>query len=392
MRIGIDATCWQNARGFGRFTRELVRQLVADYGSIHEFVLVADTSSAAGGGFPSRARLVVAETAPIAAASADGPRSPFDLLRLGWQAARCHADVFWFPTVSTFYPVLGRVPVVIAVHDAMTEERPELFFPSRRAHAFWRAKVWLARRQASAIVAPSESARQRVAAAWHWPADTIARIDEAPAAVFCTVENSEGTRAVLARYGLPAKVPLILFVGGIDRHKNLDTLLRALAPLRANDPAGWHLALIGAYRTNGADGCYEALVGLRRELGLNDRATFTGFVPDEDLAILYGAATVLVLPSLDEGFGLPVVEAMACGLPVAVSARGSLPELVADAGLTFDPGDPSSITHTLARLLDDAGLRRELAARGLIRAAAFSWERAARQMMTVLETTARDAT
>lgn len=388
MRVGIDVSCWQNPRGFGRFTRELVRQLVHDHASRHEFLLVADRFTAAQGRFPADARLSVVDTRrqPMRAASADGWRSPLDLVRLGWHAARCRADVFLFPTVYSFYPVLGRVPIAVAFHDAMTEQRPDLFFPTRRAHAFWQAKVWLARRQASAIVAPSDSARRTVAAALRWPLESIARIDEAPAAIFCKTEDPAATRAVRSRCGLPLDVPLILYVGALSPHKNVASLLRAVASLRAD--AGWHLALIGEHRSDSALGCYEEIVALRAALALPGRVTLTGFVSDEDLALLYNAATMLVLPSLDEGFGLPVVEAMACGLPVVVSARGSLPELVGEAGLTFEPDDPSALTRTIARLLDDAGLRRELSIRGSVRAADFTWQRSARQMMAVLEKTA----
>lgn len=391
MRIGIDATCWEDTRGFGRFTRELVRQLMDDYGSSHEFVLVADRFTADAGHLPTRARVMVANTRrqPMRAASADGWRGPLDLIRLGWQAARCGADVFWFPTVAAFYPVLGRVPVVVAFHDATTEERPDLFFPTRRAHLFWRMKVRLARGQATAIVAPSENARQRVAAALGWPVETIALIDEAPAAVFRRIEDPAGTAGVLSRHSLPADIPLVLYVGAINPHKNLDTLLMAMSDLRVTHLAGWHLVIVGEYRTDTTLGCYQPIVELCRQLALTGRVTFTGFISDADLAILYNAASILVLPSLDEGFGLPVIEAMACGLPVAVSARGSLPALVGDAGLTFDPLDRSAMTRAIARLLDDTALRQELGARGLVRAAAHSWQQSARRLMAVLEAAAR---
>lgn len=385
MRIGIDVSCWQNRRGFGRFTRELVRQLVHDHARAHEFVLLADRFTAAEARFPDGARVLIADTSrqPMRAASADGWRSPLDLLRLGWQAARCAADVVLFPTVYSFYPVLGRVPVAVVFHDAMTEERPDLFFPTRRARAFWRAKVWLARRQASAIVAPSESARHKVASALRRPVAAIARIDEAPAAVFRKTDDAAGTRAALSRYGLPAGVPLVLYVGALSPHKNLASLLRAVADLPAD--AGWHLALIGEHRTDSALGCHDEIVALRAALSLTEQVTLTGFVSDHDLALLYNAASMLVLPSLDEGFGLPVVEAMACGLPVVVSARGSLPELVGEAGLLFDPDDPSAMTRTIARALADSDLRRELGARGSVRGADFSWQKSAQQMMAVLE-------
>jgi glycosyltransferase involved in cell wall biosynthesis len=390
VRIGIDASCWQNHRGFGRFTRELVRELVHGYASAHEFILFADRTTALEGDFPAGARVEAVETRrqPIRAASATGWRSPLDLVRLGWRAARCRTDVFLFPAVYSFYPILGRVPVVTVFHDAMTERRPELFFPTPRARLFWRAKVWLARRQSARIVTPSESARREVAAALRWPVESIRRIDEAPAGAFTRRDPTSSDQTVLSRYSLPREVPLILYVGGISPHKNLDGLLRALSSVRPRDPAGWHLALVGEYERSSYLGCHEEIARISDELGLVDRVTFTGFVPDEDLAALYGAATLLVLPSLEEGFGLPVVEAMACGLPVAASARGSLPEVVGGAGLIFDPLDDAAMAGTIARLLEDPGLRRELSENGLARAGSFSWRESARTMMDVLEETA----
>jgi glycosyltransferase involved in cell wall biosynthesis len=388
VRIGIDVTCWQNARGFGRFTRELVRQLVEDHGARHEFVLVADRFTAGAAPFPPGVRVVVAGTREPSQRATGGWRNPVDLLRLGWQAARCGADVFWFPAVAAFYPVLGRVPVVVAFHDAMTEERPELFFPTWRARRFWQIKMWMAGRQASALVAPSASARQRVAAALDWPLDRITSIGEAPAAVFGPTTDAAAIRAVRSRYGLPLETPLVLYVGGLEPHKNVGTLVAAMPEVSPGDPAGWHLVLAGEHRLDDPLGDPRQIVRLCRELGLAARVTLTGFVPDEDLALLYNAASVLVQPSLDEGFGLPVVEAMACGLPVAVSARGSLPEVVGDAGLTFDPHDRPAIARAVARLLGDAALRRELGARGLARAASFTWTESARRMIAVLEAAA----
>jgi len=388
VRIGVDVSSWQDRRGFGRFTRELVSQLV-DVAATHEFVLVADERTAADGALPARADVAVVPPGRHGRAQGDGPswRSPAELARLGWRAARCGADVFWFPSVASYYPLPARVPVVVTVHDAMTEEWPALFFPDRRARASWRAKVWMARRQASVVVTPSPSARRAVARAWRWPEEDIAAIAEAPAARFRGAADPAAVASVLARHRLPSDVALILYVGGIDPHKNLDTLLRALPVLDTAGAPPWHLVLVGGSDGPVRERCLDELVRLRRSLSVDDRVTFTGFVPDDDLAALYHAATVLVLPSLGEGFGLPVMEAMASGLAVAVSARGALPDLVGDAGLTFEPLDPAAVAGALATLLGDDGLRRQLAGRGAERAASFTWAESARRMLAVLEAT-----
>ncbi len=145
-----------------------------------------------------------------------------------------------------------------------------------------------------------------------------------------------------------------------------------MAEVSPGDPAAWHLVMVGDHETDSALGCYNEIAELRTDLGLTGRVTFTGFVSDDELAAFYNAASLLVLPSFDEGFGLPVVEAMASGRPVAVSNRGSLPALVGDVGLLFDPEDRTSITHTITRLLKEPALRHELGARGVARAAGNS--------------------
>lgn len=386
VRIGVDVSSWRDTRGFGRFTRELVTQLVLDGASSHEFVLVADADTAANAALPASVELSVAQTRPATTPDSGvlQRRSPLDLLRLGWCAAHCRADVFFFPAPSSFYPVLGRVPVVAAVHDTMTDDHPALFFSTRRDRLFWNLKMAVLRRQASAIVTPSENARQRVAAATGWSLDRITCIAEAPASSFVMRRDDADVTTLASHYGFPRGVPLVLYVGGIDPHKNIGNLLRAMALIRPDDPNGWHLVLVGAYQLGSARGYVEEVLALRDQLRLYDRVTLAGFVPDDDLARLYNAATLLVLPSLDEGFGLPVVEAMACGVPVAVSNRGSLPELVADAGLTFDPEQPHAIAASIRRLLDDDELQRALAARGLQRAKQYSWQRTAQQAMHVL--------
>lgn len=391
MRIGVDVSCWQNTRGFGRFTRELVRQLVADGPPAHEFVLIADAQTAATAEFPAGAEVVVAGTRrqPMRAAAADGWRSPVDLIALGRQAARCGANVFWFPTAYSYYPVPRRVPVVVTIHDTMTETRPHLFFPTPRARLFWRLKLWLARRQAAVITTPSESARRDVAATFGWPVEDIPRIHEAPADVFRHPARADVLATLRARHHLPPDAALVLYVGAISPHKNLDGLLAALAAMPPRPGGDWHLVIVGDHTTDSALGCHETIAALRHDLGLGDQVTFTGFVSDDDLRAFYAAARLLVLPSFDEGFGLPVIEAMACGLPVAVSNRGALPELAGDAGLTFDPSDHAAIGAAIARLLDDEALRLERGARGIARAAAFSWQAAARDLMTVFARVAR---
>lgn len=388
MHIGIDACCWSNRRGFGRFTRELVSHMVRE-GPAHEYTLVVDAATAAESEFPPGARVLVVKTGeqPTQAASARGSRTPADLWRLSRAASRLPCDLFFFPAVYSYYPLVRRVPMVVTLHDAIAENHPRLIFPGWRSRAFWNAKVWLALRQGDRVLTVSQSARDQIAQAFGYPPSSIHVVTEGPSAAFRPMGDAAAVRAVVDRYGLPTDRPLVLYVGGISPHKNLQGLLQAHAKNQA--AVASQLVIVGDHEGDAFFGCYAELLLLRRQLGLEASVTFTGFVPNDDLVALYNAATVLVLPSFAEGFGLPVVEAMACGLAVAASRRGSLPEVLGPAGLLFDPLDVDDMAGAVRRVLLDEPLRRELAALGLARAPSFSWAAAARSTLALFEGVAR---
>lgn len=388
MRIGIDACIWANRRGYGRFTRMLVTAMVEQHPR-HKFALVVDQHTAAECEFPSDARLEVVETReqPTQAASADGSRSPGDLWKLSRAVSRLRFDAFLFPASYSFYPLFCTTPTLVVFHDAIAEQHPELIFPGLRSRLFWKLKSWLALRRADRLITVSEDARAQLAKVFRLRESTIEVIPEGPDTCFRPLEANPQAAAIRERYAVPADVPLILYVGGISPHKNLQGLLRALAQIADST---WHLVLVGDYAGDSFWGCYQEVLGLAKGLGLAERVTFTGFVPDADLLVLYNAATMLVLPSMSEGFGLPVIEAMACGLPVAASNRNSLPEIIGDAGLLFDPLSSEQMSATIARLLADGALRAELRAKGLQRAEQYSWKAAAKKLITIIEEVAGD--
>jgi len=385
VRIGIDACTWSNRRGYGRFTRELVTAMVAEFPR-NRVVLVVDQHTAGESVFPAGAEVEIVRTRkqPTQAASAHGSRSPLDLWKMGRAVSRLRLDVFFFPTRYSFYPLFCRTPTVVAFHDATAERHPELIFPGLSSRLLWRLKTWLALRRADRLVTVSQDARSQIAAVFRYPEAAIDVITEGPDPSFRPL-NRETAAGVLDRYGLPSGLPLILYVGGISPHKNLQGLLEAMVHVHKTVATPWHLVLVGDYARDSFWGCHHELVELIPKLGLGGRVTFTGYVPDDHLLMLYNAATMLVLPSMSEGFGLPVVEAMACGLPVAVSNRNSLPEVVGSAGLLFDPVSTEEIARVIGRLLEDESLRHELRAKGLQRAQEFSWKAAAHKMVRILE-------
>jgi alpha-1,3-rhamnosyl/mannosyltransferase len=202
-------------------------------------------------------------------------------------------------------------------------------------------------------------------------------VTEAADPVFRAIDDASVAAGARARHGVPEDAVLLVYLGGMNRHKNVLGLLRAMPAVVAAQPRV-HLAIVGDTSGKGFDDNVPELMRLVESTpALAQHVNFTGYVGDAELAELFASASALVFPSLWEGFGLPAVEAMSCGVPVLASRRGSLPEVVGDAGLYFDPESPSDIAACVLRFLGDPGLRRRLGESGRVRARSFSWERAA---------------
>ena len=384
MRIGIDATCWLNRRGFGRFVRELLHA-IACQDTDDEFVLFADQQTADQADFPHHWPVRVGHTAeiPMQAAAADGRRSLRDLCVMRRLVQREQLDLFFFPAVYSYFPLGGQTPCLVTFHDVIPEILPHLVFSTRRSRLFWRIKCRLAIRRASRIVTVSESSKQGLIHTFGLDEDRVRILPEAASAAFTLVDGgSEDHRAALTRHGVRPGERYLLYVGGISPHKNLDTLIEGFAQVvsepRCQDV---RLILVGDYTNDVFHTCYEELRQQTARLGICDRVQFAGFVADADLASLYASTQAFVFPSYLEGFGLPAVEAMACGTAVVASNRGSLPEVLNGAGHLFDPHDAATLAHGLRRVLTDTQYREALQARSLQRSSAFSWERSARRAL-----------
>lgn len=380
MRIGVDGTLWGQRRGPGRFTRELVLAMT-EAGPEHEYVLFLDRRTADAAVVP---RGVTTEVVARRHGGGNGAGSLADRWKMTRAASRCGLDVYLFPSEATFFPLLGRVPTVVTFHDALGHERPELVFANAKARRGYHKRCRLALKKASLLWTVSETARADIGRAFSYPAGQIRVIAQGPASAFRPMDDPADIRPVLEHYGLPLNVPLLLYMGGISPHKNLEGLLEALSLVKTASHVGWHLVIAGDLTQDAFHGCYEELLNLSRELDWSSQVTFTGFVPDRDLAVLYNAATMLVMPSLAEGFGLPAVEAMASGLPVAASRRGALPEVLGNAAFLFDPEDREDMARAIIRLLEDAGQRLFLKEQGLRRVADFSWRAAAASALASL--------
>ena len=391
MKIGVDASTWTNRRGYGRFTRGLLSAMVTSYPQ-HEFVFVADNATVQASSFPREVavRSVATGAQQALAAAANGARSLRDIWKMSQAASALDADVFLFPTTYSFFPLRGGTRIVSVMHDASAENYSALIFPARVPRMLWKAKTWLARCQTEKLVTVSEAARAQIASTFAIVPDDIEVVGEGTDAAFSCLERSphnlERVREALLRHALPVNAPLVMYVGGISPHKNLAALLLAM---QHSKDASWHLAIVGDYSSDNFLGNHAEMVERAIALNLSHRVSFTGFVPDDDLNLLYNAATLFVLPSLAEGFGLPVLEAMTCGVPVAVSNTTSLPEVVGGAGILFDPQRSDEIARAIDVVLGDASLRARMTAQGIERAKSYSWTASAHAMMQILERTAQ---
>jgi len=385
MRIAVDATSWFNERGYGRFTRELLAAL-ARLEAGHELVLLVDARDAARlplAGQNVRVRGVELGDRPTEAASAKGNRSIGDMLAMRRAAKEERPDVLFYPTVYTYFPAPRGMPVVVTVHDAIAERFPQLTLPSARARLFWRLKVKLALHQARLVLTVSDFAAREIETVLGVPRAKIRVSGEAPAPAFQPSEPSPG------RAGLPPGARWMVYVGGFNPHKNVDVLARAHARLARELADPPHLLLVG---TRDRDAFHSSVPEIEAAIeagGAKRLVHWTGFLADEELAPLHAGALACILPSECEGFGLPAVEAAACGTPVVATTQSPLPDLLRGGGIFVEPRDEDGLAAALKKLATDEKARAAMGRIALARARELSWDRAARAALDAIEEAAR---
>jgi glycosyltransferase involved in cell wall biosynthesis len=271
-------------------------------------------------------------------------------------------------------------PSVVTVHDLTTLLFPEQF--TWIDVAYWRLIEPLTVRWATQVVTVSHDAADDVARFYGVSRKEIEVIHWAAHPRFKPINDPKPLATLRRRYDLPLPPrKLVLFLGNLAKKKNLPTLLRAFARLLDEQAEPLDLVVVGRHYPQSND---EKSFPLMYELGLEERVHFVGSVPDEDLPLFYNMASVYVLPSLHEGFGIPCLEAMACGTPVIATTGGSLPEVVGDAGwILQDPMDALALCTGLRHLLYDKEMRERLIRKGYERAKTFSWDRSAKKMLDV---------
>src|SRR5215212_11954046 len=384
MHVGVDATCWHNSRGYGRHARALLTSLVkSDLETQYTFVVDSDLNLETA---PGEAEIKhVRSSKPTAeAASADGRRSLWDIWHMSRALSNRDFDVLLFPTAYSYVPVLSRARKVLVIHDVIAETYPQLTLPRRLGQFFWKAKLALSRIQADSLVTVSEYSRVGISRQFNVPLDRISVVGEASDPGFHPIDAPLLTPP-LAELGISTEGRNIVYVGGFGPHKNLEALVTVFARLASRAECS-DVRLIMVGKTSG-EAFYSHTELLNRrvtELGITDRVKFTGFLPDEDLVTLLNVSTVLVLPSLMEGFGLPAIEAAACGCPVIATVASPLPELLGEGGIYIDPTNWNELEAALYRVLTSPELRQRMREAGLASAQRLSWDASARQMKRVL--------
>ncbi|MBC7226906.1 MAG: glycosyltransferase family 4 protein [Thermoflexales bacterium] len=350
--------------GIGRYGVNLARAMAPLLGPEEQLTLLRDPARPS----PWDLSALAGERVRVV----DVPLSPFSL-RQQWAVPRfmrrLRADLYHSPYY--LMPYRPGVPTVLTVHDLIP-----LRFPRQstlQARLLFRWTTALALRAADHVIAVSEATRQDLLRFFPLPADRVSVIPEAADPAFRPCSPAE-VEALRCRYGLPES--FVLYVGSNKPHKNLTRLVEAWAQITEYGVRNT-LIIAGPW-----DPRYPEPRRRAEQLGLQ-AIRWLGPVPEADLPALYSAADLFVFPSLYEGFGLPVLEAMACGAPVVCSNTSSLPEVAGDAALRVDPTDVRALAEAVANLLTDEVQREEMRKRGWQQAARFSWERTAAMTLDV---------
>ena len=379
MRIGIDYTpAVRQGGGIGRYTRNLIQAVCAlDVNNAYTWFVAGRerrTDAAVEGANNVRVRSV-----PVSDR----------VLNIMWQRLRLPVpiqlvtgslDLFHSP--DFVLPYVGGIPAILTVHDLSFMRLPQFFVPGFRDYL--ERAVSRAVQRADHILADSKSTRQDLIELLAVEPDRVSVLYPGIGTRFQRVEDAAELDRVRAKYRLPQR--FIPGLGTLQPRKNFDGLIDSFQHLMSHqEPVSGgpelHLVLCG-----GPGWMFEQTLASIEQAGLGARIHLPGFVDDADLPALYSLASVLAFPSWYEGFGLPVLEAMACETPVVAADNSSLPEVVGEAGLMVDAADRQGLAHALERVLDDEGLRASLASAGLKQAHKFSWEEAARQLLDLYQT------
>ncbi len=372
-KIGIDITsAVTQGAGIGRYTRELVSALI-ELDSESSYALFSAKQPA---------QLPIPEPVPKApnVTYYEAPLGERWLYRI-WYRLNLPVPVQWFTgRVDLFHspdfvlpPVRGDIPTLLTVHDLSFLHFPDTFTPA--LVAYLNKVVPRSVQRATHVLADSEATKRDLITHYRTPPEKVTVLYSGVSDLFLPEGDKRRLQAVRDKYGIGER-PYVFSVSTLQPRKNYQMLIRAFRAVAAKRP---HNLIIAG----GKGWLYEQIVAEIARQGLEGRVLLTGFVDDADLPALYGGASLFAYPSIYEGFGLPLLEAMACGVPVLNSNASCLPEVAGDATVQLPPDELQAWSETMLTLLDDATKRASMVAAGFLQARQFSWARAAQQLSSL---------
>ena len=397
MRIGINAFyLGAVTTGSGQYINHLIRQLTR-LGDKSEYVLVKNIEYRMQNTSHSHSPFSILHSpfsilhpvpTPFDSISEDLAKLWFEQVSFPRACRRQDVEIAHVPYFAS--PLFPTTPTVVTVHDLIP-----MLLPAYRGSLLVRLYTLLvavAAKRADIVLTDSEASKWDIVRLLDIPAARVRVIYLAADDIYQPVLDEHRLAAIRRKYGLPESY--LLYLGGFDQRKNVPTLLKAFAQLAKDSrfeiresrfeirDSRVHLVMAGRLPEKGSD-FFPDPRPIVEKLGIGEQVVFTGWVPEEDKPALYSGARALVFPSLYEGFGLPPLEALACGTPVIASNRGSLPEIVGDGGLLLEPDDVEELAGAMEKLLNDDTLWGNLRQKGLAHAARFSWEKTARETLAV---------
>ncbi len=363
MRIGIDASTLGTQGGPRTYVMNLIDSILKIDKS-NEYVVFYNSDEFLGT-FPRAREVAVPFSNPVT-------RLLREHLLMARRYKKERLDIIHNP--KSAISLLKPCKTVATIFDLIPIMYPET--EKWMARIYWKIQIPVAARNADFIITSSEFAKNEIVDRYGTPEERIAVIPIAYNSHCRVIGPDSETVRVKEKYSLPDRY--ILYVGTIQPRKNLNLLIRSYSMLRKGGKIEQKLVIAGR-----KGWLYSSLFKLIEELGLKDDVVFTGFVPDEELPYVYNGADLFVYLSLFEGFGIPPLEAMACGVPVICSNTTSLPEVVGDAGILVDPTDGKAVEKAILTVLENPLLQEEMVEKGLRQAAKFSWERTARETLQV---------
>jgi glycosyltransferase involved in cell wall biosynthesis len=378
MRIGINAVFLQHpTTGSGQHLLNLLRGLDA-CDNKNEYVLLSPRFPHAYAADPQLGRNFqnVEAFGAIARLGENAEKLWWEQVGLVWASMKERVDLLHSPYWAN--PLASPVPTVVTIHDVI-----QFVLPQYRWRKMSRMYYWLvsrAARRARAIIAVSECSKKDIVNLLGIPPERIFVIGNAVDESFRPISDSWQLAAVRERYGIEPEY--MLYFGGFDLRKNVHRIIQAYLRMPTEVRQRYQLVIAGRLHLLGHP-LYPDPRPMVRELGQEDRIIFTGQIREQDKAPLYSGATLFAFPSLYEGFGMPVLEAMACGTPVVTSNLSALPEVVGDAGVLVDPYSVEAICEAMAELLCDPARRRNLGQAARERSRGFTWREVAEKTVSV---------